>query len=136
MAVGLLITAGSMYHLAGFSTDVTFNQLCIARVYQTLGLPLFFVSMNTIAYSDLPPGKSNSASALINLMRNLGGGVGISVAVTLLDRRTQFHQERLVSHLTPYNTIFMDRLNALTHTVGIGREARSRRSINRCSVRR
>ena len=61
-----------------------------------MGLPLFFVPLNTIAYGDLPPGKSNNASALINLMRNLGGSIGISVAVTMLDRRTQMHQDRLV----------------------------------------
>src|SRR6185437_12152032 len=79
MAAGLLITAGAMYHLTSFDTTVTFGQLSWARVYQAVGLPLFFVPLNTIAYGDLPPGKSNNASALMNLMRNLGGGVGISI---------------------------------------------------------
>jgi len=111
MAAGLLITAGAMYHLTSFDTTVTFGQLSWARVYQAVGLPLFFVPLNTIAYGDLPPGKSNNASALMNLMRNLGGGVGISIAVMLLERRTQFHANRLSSHLTPYDFAFTDRLH-------------------------
>ncbi|HET6250326.1 MAG TPA: hypothetical protein VFE47_21740, partial [Tepidisphaeraceae bacterium] len=66
-----------------------------------------------IAYSGLPPGKSNNASALLNLMRNLGGGIGISIAVTILARRTQFHQNRLGSHFTMFDTPFREQLSAM-----------------------
>jgi DHA2 family multidrug resistance protein len=107
MAAGLIITAGAMYHLTTFDTEVSFSYLAWARVYQCVGLPLFFLSLNTLAYGDLPPGKSNNASALLNLWRNLGGSVGISIAVTLLERRSQLHQERLVSHLSPYDPNFL-----------------------------
>lgn len=113
MAAGLLITSAAMWHLAGFTTAVPFWHLAWARVFQAVGLPLFFVPLNTIAYSGLPPGKSNNASALINLMRNLGGGVGISVAVTLLERRTQFHQDRLCSHWTIFDTPFREQFSSL-----------------------
>jgi DHA2 family multidrug resistance protein len=54
----------------------------------------------------LPPGKVNEASALINTMRNLGGSLGVSVANTLVQRREQFHQDRLVSHLTPFDPLY------------------------------
>jgi len=114
MAAGLAITAGAMYHLTTFDAEVSFNYLAWARVYQCFGLPLFFLSLNNLAYGDLPPGKSNNASALLNLWRNLGGSVGISVAVTLLDRRAQMHQERLVSHLTPYDPNFMRMIHRLS----------------------
>jgi DHA2 family multidrug resistance protein len=76
-------------------------------------LPLFFVPLNTLAYTGLPPGKSNNASALLNLMRMLGGGVGISIAVTILERRTQFHQERLGSHWTPFDPAYLERFHAI-----------------------
>ena len=109
MAVGLLVTAASMWYLAGFNTNVPFWHLAWARVFQAVGLPLFFVPLNTIAYSGLPPGKSNNASALLNLMRNLGGGIGISIAVTILARRQQFHQNRLGSHFTRYDFPFRSR---------------------------
>jgi DHA2 family multidrug resistance protein len=66
-----------------------------------------------MAYSDLPPGKSNNASALINLMRNLGGSVGISLGATMLARRSQMHQDRLVSWLSPTSVPFHARLHSL-----------------------
>jgi DHA2 family multidrug resistance protein len=110
MLGGLIITILAMYHLTSFNAQVSFSFLVWARVFQCLGLPLFFLSLNTMAYSNLPPGKSNNASALLNLWRNLGGSVGISVAVTLLDRRTQMHQDRLVSRLTPYDQPFLQML--------------------------
>jgi DHA2 family multidrug resistance protein len=121
MAVGLLITAASMWHLAGFNTTVPFWHLAWARVFQAIGLPLFFVPLNTIAYSGLPPGKSNNASALLNLMRNLGGGIGISIAVTILARRQQFHQNRLGSHFTMYDWPFRTQFEAMvSHFVSTG----------------
>ena len=69
--------------MTGFDTQVSFWTLAIARVFQAVGLAFLFVPINTVAYAGLPPGKSNNASALINLMRNLGGSVGISVANTI-----------------------------------------------------
>jgi DHA2 family multidrug resistance protein len=115
MFVGLSLTSLAMFHLTGFNTEMSFSHLEWARVYQCVGLPLFFVPLNTIAYSNLPPGKSNNASALMNLMRNLGGGIGISFAVTLLERRGQMHSDRLVSHTTMYDPAFRRQLAATMH---------------------
>ena len=50
----------------------------------------------------------------MNLMRNLGGGVGISIAITLLERRTQLHTDRLVYHATMFDKAFRDRLAGMT----------------------
>jgi DHA2 family multidrug resistance protein len=107
MAFGLLMTAGSMFYLTGFNTLVSFEHVVWVRIFQCIGLPLFFIPLNTIAYGNLPPGKNNHASALMNLMRNLGGGIGISVASTLLIRRTQLHQERLSSTATHFYQPFV-----------------------------
>jgi DHA2 family multidrug resistance protein len=109
---GFLVSAMALYHLAGFNTQVSFKAIAVARMFQAFGFAFLFVPIQTLAYSDLPPNKSNNASALINLMRNLGGSVGISVGTTLLARRSQIHQDRLVSHLTPTSTAFQ---NALHH---------------------
>jgi DHA2 family multidrug resistance protein len=102
-----------MYNLAKFNADVSFKVISVARIYQALGVAFLFVPIQTLAYSDLPPGKSNNASALINLMRNLGGSVGISVGTTLLARRSQIHQDRLVSHLTQTSVAFQHGLHNL-----------------------
>jgi DHA2 family multidrug resistance protein len=49
-------------------------------------------------------------------MRNLGGGVGISVAITLLERRAQLHVDRLALHTTMLDPIFRARTAAMAHT--------------------
>jgi DHA2 family multidrug resistance protein len=66
-------------------------------------MAFLFVPINTAAYAYLPREKNNAASGLMNLARNIGGSVGISVVTTLLDRRTQVHRTNLASHLSPAN---------------------------------
>jgi DHA2 family multidrug resistance protein len=69
------------------------------RITQTVGLPFLFIPITSASYADVPPDKTNQASALINVARYLGGSIGISMATTLLARREQFHQLRLTEHL-------------------------------------
>lgn len=106
VAVGLVIEAIAAYHLTGLSLQASYAHLAWARVLQAAGIPFLFVPTTSVAYVGLPPGKSAESSALINLMRNLGGSVGISMVTTLLARRSQFHQSRLAEHLTPYDEPF------------------------------
>jgi DHA2 family multidrug resistance protein len=113
MAIGLGITAFSMFYMTGFDTEVDFRHLAWLRAVQCIGLPLFFIPLNTIAYSNLPPGKNNNASAMMNLMRNLGGGVGISIASTMLIRRAQLHQNRIASTATRYAPPFVHYMNSI-----------------------
>jgi DHA2 family multidrug resistance protein len=69
-------------------------------------------------YANLPPGKNNNASALVNLARNIGGSVGISAVTTLLDRRQQFHQSRLAEHVTPYSHFYQHMMALLRPHLG------------------
>jgi DHA2 family multidrug resistance protein len=100
---GLVSGAVALLGLAQFSLDVDFRKLVLARCAQAIGLAFLFVPINTLSYAYVPPGKSNAASGLINLARNIGGSVGISAVTTLLARRTQVHQSYLAAHLTPYD---------------------------------
>jgi DHA2 family multidrug resistance protein len=111
---GFLVSLMALYYLSGLDSQVSFRTLAIARIFQAVGLAFLFVPINTLAYANLPPAKSNNASALINLMRNLGGSVGISVGATSLSRRSQIHQDRLVSSLTPTSIPFQRHLHTLT----------------------
>ncbi len=63
-------------------------------------MAFLFVPINTAAYAFLPRDKNNAASGLMNLARNIGGSVGISVVTTMLDRRTQLHLNNLSSNLS------------------------------------
>ncbi|MGB0035793.1 MAG: DHA2 family efflux MFS transporter permease subunit [Candidatus Acidiferrales bacterium] len=97
---GMTVLAFSLFHMTRFDLTIDFRTAATARVIQAMGLAFLFVPINTATYAFLPKGKNNAASGLINLARNIGGSVGISLVTTMLARRTQVHQTYLSSHLT------------------------------------
>src|ERR1041385_8964129 len=103
MILGLIILSFSLFHMTSFDLNVDFGTIVWARIIQALGMAFLFVPINTTAYSFLPREKNNAASGLMNLARNIGGSVGISVATTLLARRAQHHQTNLSAHLSETN---------------------------------
>ena len=106
IGVGLAITALSMFHMTTFNTDMDYRYVMLARCLQASGLAFLFVPINTAAYAFVPRTKNNAASGLINLARNVGGSVGISLVVTILSHRAQFHQARLVEQASSLNPQF------------------------------
>jgi DHA2 family multidrug resistance protein len=102
---GLVVEALACLYLRGFNTEINFGHAALGRVFQGVGLPFLFIPITTVSYAGLPPEKSNDASALINTMRNLGGSFGISVAVGLLARRSQFHHSRLAETITVFSRV-------------------------------
>ncbi len=113
--VGLVIEVTALLYMATFSLDVSYGKLAWARTIQASGLAFLFVPISTIAYAGLAPDKTNAASAIINLSRNLGGSFGISIAQTWLARRGQFHQTFLVGHASPGNPVYDARIAEMTH---------------------
>ncbi|MGA8538947.1 MAG: DHA2 family efflux MFS transporter permease subunit [Terriglobales bacterium] len=114
MMFGLSMLSFSLFHMTTFDLAVDFRTVTIARAYQAIGLAFLFVPINTAAYSSLPRDKNNAASGLMNLARNMGGSVGISVVTTGLARRAQVHQSQLVEKLNPANPQFQAALRSLT----------------------
>jgi DHA2 family multidrug resistance protein len=111
---GMIVEGLALFYMTGFDTQVSFTNLAMARVFQASGLAFLFVPINTVAYAGLPPGKSNNASALINLSRNLGGSIGVSLANTLLFRRSQFHQNNLVANAASGNPVYRAALRSIS----------------------
>ncbi len=101
MAGTLCEIALALYHFTALSPNADFWWFAWARVFQMAALPFLLLTITSYSYVGLPWGKSGQASALINVGRNLGGSIGVSVSQTLLARREQFHQTRLVDGLSP-----------------------------------
>jgi DHA2 family multidrug resistance protein len=120
IAFGLVITSVSLYHLSGLNLTVDFRTMAMARIYQSAGLAFLFVPINTVAYAFMPPQKSNAVSALINLGRNIGGSVGISLVTTVLARRSQTHQNILVAYVNPYSEQFRQALRSAARSLHAG----------------
>jgi MFS transporter, DHA2 family, multidrug resistance protein len=114
MAIGFAIIALAMWYSTSLVPDASFSYFAIVRVFQTVGLPFMFIPINSVAYTGLPPQKTSEASALVNVARNLGGSVGVSLANTELVRRSQFHQSRLVEGLIPSSPTMQSTLHNMT----------------------
>jgi DHA2 family multidrug resistance protein len=95
VAFGLTCTGLALIHTSNLNGQISFVDLSLTRVYQSIALPFLFVSLTTAAYVGIPPERNNEASAIINLSRNLGGSIGVAMATTELAWRIQFHHERL-----------------------------------------
>ncbi|MBV9158608.1 MAG: DHA2 family efflux MFS transporter permease subunit [Acidobacteriaceae bacterium] len=120
IGVGLVITAVALIHMTNFDIYMDFKYAVFARCLQAAGLAFLFVPINTAAYAFVPPTKNNAASGLINLARNVGGSLGISLVTTILDRRSQFHQVRLTERANALNPQFTQALNSATRVFGNG----------------
>jgi len=116
IAIGFASVALGLYKMTNIDLQMDFRTAVLYRIYQTAGLAFLFVPISTMAYAGVPPEKNNQLSAMINLFRNIGGSVGISLASTLISRRAQVHQDNLVTHATGYDQAFRNSFNALKNT--------------------
>jgi MFS transporter, DHA2 family, multidrug resistance protein len=101
--MAILGVSWSMLHATRLYLDVGFWSMSLTRMSQVMWMPFLFIPISAVSYVGLPPARSNEASALINLMRNLGGSFGVSFATNMLQVRGQFHHARLAEHITAYN---------------------------------
>ncbi len=101
--VALLGTGWALMSGAYLDLDVTFWNISMLRLTQVVWLPFVFIPLSAVSYVRVPSDRTNEASAIINLMRNLGGSMGVSFTTTMLQERLQFHHERLAEHVTAYN---------------------------------
>lgn len=112
---GAAIVALSTYSLTSLYGDVDFWYFARARIYIGLGLPLIFIPITTASYDGVPPEKTDQASALINVARNVGGSIGVSLAQNVLAHREQFHMSRLAENTVPSNIPFQEALSRATN---------------------
>jgi DHA2 family multidrug resistance protein len=119
-----LVQGFALLNMSHFTTNMTFSDAAMARMFQAVGLPFLFVPLTNLAYVGLRPEESNQASALMNVARNLGGTIGIATVETLLTRRQEFHQARLVETLSPLSPNFTTGLARIAQDlIGHGQSA-------------
>ncbi|MDN3276946.1 DHA2 family efflux MFS transporter permease subunit [Frankia sp. RB7] len=111
---GATVVAFSMWHLTGLDGDITYGYAALARVFLAIGLPFLFLPVTTASYDGVPPDKTNQASALINVARNIGGSMGVALAQTVLAQRQQFHQSRLIEHAAPSDLGYQQTIDTMT----------------------
>ncbi|MDB5704135.1 MAG: disulfide bond formation protein DsbA [Sphingomonas bacterium] len=107
----LMVQAFALWNMSHLTADISFTDAAIARLFQAAALPFLFVPINAVAYVGLPQNKTAQASSMLNVARNLGGTIGISMAQTLLSSNRQIHQSVLVEQLNPLDPRYNDWLS-------------------------
>lgn len=112
-----------LFGVASFSSGVLnpdfagpqFNQI---QVIRAIGQPMIMVTISLIATAYIQPQDAGSASSLFNILRNLGGAIGIALLATLLDARAKVYFDYLREALVPSNPQVAERLTQLTERLG------------------
>jgi len=117
VVTGLCVMALGLYYLSHFTLDASEGNAINDWIISRAGTAFLFVPINVMAFYFVPPGKMNNASGLINLARNIGASTGISFVTTMLDRRAQFHQDVLSSHLYGGSPLYRRALLHIAHAM-------------------
>jgi DHA2 family multidrug resistance protein len=123
IAAGFLLFAHASWVLSSLTLDVSQGLILWPNILIGVSFGLIFVPLTTVTMGKLSNDQIGNATGIFNLMRNLGGSIGISLVTTLLDRGAQAHQALMRSHMTPYDPVFQQRLQSLGEELGSDQKA-------------
>ena len=103
VALGLIMGAVTLFWLGQLSLDAGYWDIFWPQFFQGLGLSATFVPLTTISMDRIPRERMGNATSLFNLMRNLGGSIGIAVTGTLLARKQQAYVNVFGSNVDAYS---------------------------------
>jgi DHA2 family multidrug resistance protein len=113
IAAGTGLLAYSSWQLGHVSLEVSSTSITWPIILNGAAISMLFVPLSVLTTSTLKVEEMGNATGLYNLMRNIGGSVGISMVTTMLARQSQAHQVDLAAHVTPYDTPTQQTLAAL-----------------------
>jgi MFS transporter, DHA2 family, multidrug resistance protein len=108
---GCTISALALFLMAGWDLQLDYSHAVRARMLQSFGLAFLFIPINVSAFAYVPRDKTNMGTGIINLARNIGASVGIATVTTMLERRTQAHQARLMDHVNGFSAAYNNVIN-------------------------
>jgi DHA2 family multidrug resistance protein len=106
LAFGIAVAVYSIHLMAQFNLLTDFSTIIWPMVVRGVGMGFLFIPLTTLTLSGIRKEEMGNATAIFNLLRNLGGSFGVAFVTTMLARRAQFHQVHLVEHLTPFDRNF------------------------------
>jgi DHA2 family multidrug resistance protein len=103
LLAGLFVCAYSTWILTGVNLYTTFEYLVFARAVQGIGLGMVFITLTNLTLSSVPKEEMGNATAVYNLLRNLGGSFGVAFVTTVIAQRAQHHQARYLEQANPFD---------------------------------
>jgi DHA2 family multidrug resistance protein len=120
---GIGITCWSYGLLGHLSLEVAFPNLVPILTLMGAGMAFIFVPLSTVSLITIPHKEMTNATSLYTLMQRIGGNIGYATAVTILERRIQFHHLHLAENITPAHSYFLNTYHMLAlyfHKNGYG----------------
>ena len=123
LAIGCFVNATALLWMSHITLGVDYWGLVWPRVLQGLGLGFIFVPLTTLTLATVRRERLGNATAAYNVVRNIGGSIGVALATTMLSRRSQHHQSTLVSHVDVWSAETTERLREWTeHFTSLGND--------------
>jgi MFS transporter, DHA2 family, multidrug resistance protein len=110
---GCIVSSTALFVMSGWDLGLDYGHAVRARMLQSFGLAFLFIPINVSAFAYVAKEKTNMGTGIINLARNVGASVGIATVTTMLDRRAQFHQSRLMEHVNDFSAAYHNTLNGI-----------------------
>jgi MFS transporter, DHA2 family, multidrug resistance protein len=114
IAAALVILSLALWHTTSLTPDATFQYFAWSRVYHMVAMPFLFIPITSASYVGVPSRNTEQAASLMNIARNTGGSMGISLYTTVLAQHEQLHQSRLVESIYPSSIEYQNTLSQLT----------------------
>jgi len=105
LAIGLGVGGVTLLWMGDFNLNAGYWDIFWPQFLQGAGLALLFVPLTTVSMATIPPARMGYATSLFNLMRNIGGSVGIAVTATMLQRQRQVVASQLGENITAYDAL-------------------------------
>jgi DHA2 family multidrug resistance protein len=115
LAFGIIVASYSTYLMSKFSLLADFDTVIWPRIVLGIGMGFLFIPLTTLTMSEIRKEDMGNASAIYNLLRNLGGSFGVAFVTNVLTRRAQFHQHHLLDHLTPFDANYQLATSRASH---------------------
>ena len=119
VAIGIVIIAYANYLMSGFNMSADFMSIIWPRVVMSTGMGMVFIPLTTISLSSTPKEEMGNATSVFNLVRNLGGSVGVAFAATMLSRGAQIHQAHLSEHITSFDLSYQSAVNGSAQLLSV-----------------
>jgi DHA2 family multidrug resistance protein len=110
---GIVVCAFTLFWFGLLNLNAGYWDLFWPQFIQGISMSMLFVPMTTITMDPIPKEEMGNATSIFNLMRNIGGSIGIATAATMLERYRQMYTNILGVHVTPYHPQSQEMLNQI-----------------------
>ena len=117
LGIGLIGASFTLFQLSQLNLNAGYWDIFWPQLIQGAAVALVFVPLTTATMDPIPKEEMGNATSLFNVLRNVGGSVGIAVSDTFLFRREQIHTARLVGHVNAYNPRAVSMIEGMRSTM-------------------